>query len=166
MAQLWQTFLTLVVTPFQHLEMVWGIVPLYFGWVVNEVTSSKASFRTALQTGFVFTWAAAQWLYPYFRRWDTQHESITPDVLMAVNMVVTLLVLALGVLALFCGIRRKYPKYCSFLGHSRFSAYFTIMMFPMQAHYLQWTWLRLGAIAAFAIPVWVIVHFGLMPLRK
>jgi len=31
-------FWELVHTPFQHVEMVWGIVPLYFGWLSNELT--------------------------------------------------------------------------------------------------------------------------------
>ena len=28
-----------------------------------------------------------------------------------------------------------------------------------------WTWERLGAIALFALPIWLLLHFGLMPLR-
>jgi hypothetical protein len=41
-----------------------------------------------------------------------------------------------------------------------------IAMFPMQAHYLAWTWDRLIAIVVFAVPIWLIVHLGTMPLRK
>ena len=48
---LWQIFTELIRTPFQHLELVWGIVPLYFGLFLSEMTSSKASYRTAIQTG-------------------------------------------------------------------------------------------------------------------
>jgi hypothetical protein len=60
---LWNTFLELIRTPFQHEAMIWGIVPLYFGLLLNDLTSAKANFRTAVQTGFSFIWAAAQWLY-------------------------------------------------------------------------------------------------------
>jgi len=81
------------------------------------------------------------------------------------RLFVTGLVLALGTLALICGLRRRYFKYGSFLGHSRFANYFMITIYPMQAHYLDWTWDRLAAIALFAIPVWLVLHFGLMPLR-
>ncbi|HYG35286.1 MAG TPA: hypothetical protein VEC99_10905, partial [Clostridia bacterium] len=63
----WATFLELIRTPFQEVTLIWGIVPLYFGLLLNELTSSKASFQTAVQTGFSFLWAAAQWLYPYFK---------------------------------------------------------------------------------------------------
>ena len=56
----WATFSQLIVTPFEHVELIWGIVPLYFGLLLNELTSSKASFRTAIQTGFSFLWASAQ----------------------------------------------------------------------------------------------------------
>jgi hypothetical protein len=53
-----------------------------------------------------------------------------------------------------------------FLGHSRFSAYFMIAIFPIQTGHLEWTWERVWAIALFAVPLWLLLHFGLMPLRK
>ena len=40
---------------------MWGIVPLYFALLLCELTSVKKSFRTAIQTGFSFLWAEAQW---------------------------------------------------------------------------------------------------------
>jgi hypothetical protein len=75
-------------------------------------------------------------------------------------------VLALGALALYCGFRKRFPKYFRFLGYTRFANYFMITIFPMQTHYLAWTWERLAAIAIFAVPVWLALHFGLMPVRK
>ena len=161
-----QTFLTIVKTPFLETEMIWGIVPLYFGWLCNELTPSKASFRTAVQTGFTFIWASAQWLFQYMHRRPQHAPVISADALMAVNMIVTLLVLVLGILAFVSGIRRKFPSCFQFLGHTRFAAYFMIAMFPMQAHYLKWNWDRLVTILIFAVPVWLIVHVGTMPLRR
>jgi hypothetical protein len=166
MSQLWSTFLVILKTPFQYTDLIWGIVPLYFGWLLNELTSSRASFRTAIQTGFTFVWAAAQWLYQYMHKRSPNAPPITIDALLAVNMFVTILVLAIGVLALISGLRRKFPKGCKFLGHSRFAAYFMIAMFPMQTHHLKWTWDELVAIVVFAVPVWLVVHVGLMPVRK
>ncbi|MDX1950786.1 MAG: hypothetical protein SFY81_01310 [Verrucomicrobiota bacterium] len=156
-------FWELVRTPFLHVDMIWGIVPLYFGWIVNEITSSKASFKTAIQTGFSFCWAAAHWLYQYSAE---SEGKLTVTALFAVNIIVTVGVGIAGVTALISGIRRKYPKYCSFLGHSRFSNYFMIAIFPIQSNYLAWSWDRLTAIALFAVPLWVLLHFGLMPVRK
>ena len=160
----WDTFVVIVLRPFQQTDLIWGIVPLYFGWLLNEMTSSKASFRTAIQTGFTFIWAAAQWLFQNTRR--LKLPEISFDALMAANMFVTLLVLAVGVLALVSGLRKKFPKYCKFLGHSRFAAYFLVMMFPMQSGALEWSWDRLVAIVLFALPAWLLVHVGLMPVRK
>ena len=165
-AHLWHAFTVLIKTPFLNTELIWGIVPLYFGWIVNELTSSKASFRTAVQTGFAFIWAAAQWIYQYAHRRPAHAPPISVDALLAVNMFVTLLVLAIGVIALVSGVRRKFPKRLKFLGHSRFSAYFMIAIFPMQAHYVAWTWDRLIAIVVFAVPIWIVVHCAFMPLRK
>jgi hypothetical protein len=40
-----------------------------------------------------------------------------------------------------------------------------IAIFPIQSHYLEWTWERLIAIILFAVPIWLLLHFGLMPVR-
>ncbi len=88
-------------------------------------------------------------------------EAIQP-----INLFVTFLVLALGAIALVSGLRKKFPKHLTFLGYTRFANYFMITIFPIQSHYLPWTWERLGAIALFAIPTWLFLHFGLMPIRN
>ncbi|MDB6021859.1 MAG: hypothetical protein JWQ04_1716 [Pedosphaera sp.] len=162
----WPTFVELLATPFHQIASVWGIVPLYFALLLNETTSGKANFRTAIQTGFSFLWAAAQWIYPCFRPHGTHGPSVEWDAMLPVNLAVTGIVLVFGAMALFSGVRRRYPKYCSFLGYTRFANYFMITIYPMQAHYLAWTWERLATIAMFAVPVWLVLHFGLMPVRK
>ena len=43
LAVYWRTFCELIQTPFLHVALVWGIVPLYFGLLLNELTSAKAS---------------------------------------------------------------------------------------------------------------------------
>jgi hypothetical protein len=159
-------FAELILTPFRHVELVWGIVPLYFALLLSELTSAKKSFRTAIQTGFSFLWAGAQWIYLYQRAGaSTTAGSVGFKGLQPINFVVTGLVLALGAVALYSGLRRRYPRYASFLGHTRFSNYFMITLYPIQAHALDWTWRRLAAIAIFAVPIWLVLHFGLMPLR-
>lgn len=162
----WSVFVELIGTPFQHVELIWGIVPLYFGLLLNELTSSKANFRTAIQTGFSFLWAGAQWLYPYFRVHGPSGPHLELNAMVPIKLLVTFVVLALGAAALLCGIRKKFPKYLRFLGYTRFSNYFMITIFPMQAGTLKWTWDQLIAIALFAVPVWLVLHFGLMPVRN
>jgi hypothetical protein len=85
--------------------------------------------------------------------------------MLPVNLFVTFLVIVLGVIAFISGVRRRYPKYFSFLGHTRFANYFMITIFPIQARVLHWEWNFLIAIALFAVPVWLVLHFGLMPFR-
>ena len=160
----WDAFAVLIRTPFSETSLIWGIVPLYFALLLNELTSGKANFRTAIQTGFSFLWAGAQWLYPYF----THHGKTTRlelGAMLPVNLFVTFLVLGLGVVAFVSGVRRRYPKYFSFLGHTRFANYFMITIFPIQARVLHWEWNFVVAIAVFAVPVWLVLHFGLMPIR-
>jgi hypothetical protein len=161
-----ELFWQLLSTPFQHVPLIWGVGPLYFALLLSELTSTKANFRTAVQTGFSFLWASAQWLYPYFVAPHPSRPHMTIDATLPVNLFVTFLVLVLGGVALFSGLRRRFPKYCSFLGHTRFANYFMITIYPMQAHALPWTWSRLCVIALFAVPVWLVLHFGLMPFRQ
>jgi hypothetical protein len=166
MSHCWSTFAELIDTPFEHLSLVWGIVPLYFGLLLNEFTSAKANFRTAIQSGFSFLWAGAQWLYPYFVPHGRYGPHLELNAMLPVNLLVTFLVLALGVVALVSGLRKRFPKHARFLGHTRFANYFMITIFPIQAHYLAWTWDRLVAIVLFAVPIWLALHFGLMPVRN
>jgi hypothetical protein len=166
MQHYWATFVELIRIPFAHTALVWGIVPLYFAWGLNEVTSSKATYRTAIQTGFSLLWAGAHWLYPYFEAPGPGSPRLGWAALHTVSVVVTVLVLALGAVTLYCGLRRRFPKHGAFLGHSRFSNYFMIVLYPIQAHYIDWTWDRLTAIGVFAVPLWFLLHFGLMPVRN
>jgi hypothetical protein len=84
----------------------------------------------------------------------------------AVNWAVNLVVVLLGAMALWAGLRRRYPRGWKFLGHTRFAGYFMITIFPIQAGTLNWNWERLGALAAFALPVWLLTHLLLVPLRR
>lgn len=162
----WTSFVELIVTPFSHIDLIWGIVPLYFGLLLNELTPDKANFRTAVQTGFSFLWAAAQWLYPYFVPHPADWRYLQVKAIQPINLFVSLLVLALGVIALFSGIRKKFPRYLRFFGYTRFANYFMIAIFAIQAHALPWTWERFMAIVIFAVPIWLLLHFGLMPIRN
>ena len=162
----WATFVELVATPFEHAALIWGIVPLYFGLLLNELTADKANFRTALQSGFSFLWAGAQWLWPYFVPNAAHGRFLALNAMLPVNLLVTFLTLALGVAALISGIRKKFPKHLHFIGHTRFANYFMIVIFPIQSHYLPWTGERLAVIVLFAVPIWLVLHFGLMPVRR
>ena len=160
----WDAFALLIRTPFGEAPLIWGIVPLYFALLLNEMTSGKANFRTAIQTGFSFLWAGAQWLYPYFT-YHGKTSRLELGAMLPVNLFVTFLVIILGVIAFISGVRRRYPKYFSFLGYTRFANYFMITIFPIQARVLHWGWNFVVAIALFAVPIWLVLHFGLMPVR-
>jgi hypothetical protein len=163
----WATFTELIATPFEHAPLIWGIVPLYFGLLLNELSSDKANYRTAIQTGFSFLWAGAQWLWPYFVPHAAHGRYLELEAMLPVNLLVTFLVIALGAVALASGLRKKFPKQLRFLGHTRFANYFMITIFPIQAHIgMDWTWDRFIVIALFAVPIWLALHFGLMPLRN
>src|SRR3974377_409426 len=126
MSHYWATFAELIATPFGHASLIWGIVPLYFALLLNEMTSAKANFRTASQTGFSFLWAGAQWLWPYFVPHAAHWHYLEWKAMLPVNLLVDFLVLGLGIVALASGFRRRFPHYGRFLGHTRFANYFMI----------------------------------------
>ena len=154
----------LIAAPFREIHTIWGIVPLYFGLLVHEITAAKANYKTAVQTGFSFLWAGMQWLYPHFQSGDGPREAL--GAMLPINLLVTGVVLVLGVLALISGVRRRYPEKCQFLGHSRFSNYFMITIYPMQAQCLDWTWERLIALTLFAFPIWLVLQVIFEPFRN
>ena len=166
MSHYWLSFIEIIRAPFGHASLIWGIVPLYFALVLGELTSAKANFRTAIQTGFSFVWSAAQWLFPYFSARGPHGPQLELNAMVPIKMFVTFVVLALGLVALVCGLRKRFPKYGRFLGYTRFANYFMITMFPLQVGCLVWTADYLIAIVLFSVPIWLILHYGLMPIRK
>jgi hypothetical protein len=149
-----EIFWELIRKPFERTDLTWGIVPLYFSWAIAELSGEKPNFKTATQTGFNLLWAGAQWTWQHTRGAEAGGR-LDISALFAVNVMVTAITIALGALALYSGVRRKFPKYCSFLGHTRFSSYLTITLFPIQANHFKWSWPRLVAILLFAIPTWL-----------
>jgi hypothetical protein len=161
------TFLELVATPFVHHgalngKLIWGIVPLYAGWLANELNAPRASARTAVNTGASFLWAGCHWSYLFL----VEGARPAGAGAQAVSLVVTALVLAGGLVALVSGLRRRFPRGLRFLGHTRFANYFMIAIYPMQSGFLGWTWARLAAVAVFAPAVWVGVQLALRPWRR
>jgi hypothetical protein len=152
-------FLGLVAAPFRDISMIWGVVPVYVAWLMSETTPQRRSYRTALQTGFSFVWSAAQWYW----RFEGHARGRPPGV---VSLVFTALFALFGLLALWSGIRRRFPKRMAFLGHARFGNYLLVAVYPMMAGALPWTFLRAAAVAVFAPVVWAAVHFLLLPFRK
>src|SRR5207237_7578621 len=122
------------------------------------------NFNTAIQTGFNLLWAGAHWSWQYLRN-PASGGRLDLSALFAVNVLVTLVTMLIGALALYSGLRRRFPKYASFVGHSRFSSYLTITMFPIQSDYLKWSWARLIPIVIFAVPVWIVLSLVARGLR-
>jgi hypothetical protein len=151
-------FWELIQTPFdrENTQLIWGIIPLYFSWACAELTGARANFNTAIQTGFNLVWAGAHWTWQYSRN-PASGGRLDLDALFAVNVIVTLVTALIGLLALYSGIRKRFPRYASFVGHSRFSSYLTITLFPIQSNYLKWSSDRLIAIVLFAIPIWIVL---------
>jgi hypothetical protein len=68
--------------------------------------------------------------------------------------------IALGLFTILLGLRKKDKALCEVLGHTRFSCYFIIAFYPMQAGFRStpWTWENLAAILVFAVPCWFLIY--------
>lgn len=155
----WMNWLTLLVEPFHHFGIVWlGILPLYVTLVLGELYKSKVSFGHAVGNGFVMLWAGLNWgAHLSGIGWMGYVTQFSKDQ-MGVAWVVTAAAVALGVFTIVLGFRKKDKTLCEVLGHTRFSCYFLILLYPMQARLLRWDNTNLIAVLLFALPVWFVIY--------
>lgn len=151
----------LLVAPFRHFDKLWlGIVPLYVSLVLGELYRPKVSFGHAVGNGFVMLWAGLNWamhlsnlgLFAYLG--SAKERTV-------IAWLVTACCIGVGVFTVILGFRKKDKRLCEILGHTRFSSYFLIMLYPMQVGLIRWNWPSLAAILIFALPAWFVLYlFG------
>jgi hypothetical protein len=151
-------FVYLLGVPFDNLGTVWPILPVYTTLILGELYKSKVSFSHAVGNGFVMLWAGLNWSR------HLANASVTSYLFSSKSLawIVSVVAIGLGVFAIVLGIRKKDKALCEILGHTRFSCYFIICFYPMQAGLLQWSWTNLAAILIFALPCW----FGIYLLGR
>ena len=149
----------LIVVPFHHFGAVWtGMVPLYVSLVIGELYKSKVSFGHAVGNGFVMLWAGLNWamhlsnfgMFPYLGSGAKQG--------MALAWTVTTCCVGIGIFTVVLGLRKKDKTLCEILGHTRFSGYFIILLYPMQTGLVRWNMQSVAAILVFALPAWFMIY--------
>jgi len=146
--------LRLLVVPFDHLGTAWPILPVYTTLILGELYKSKIGFSHAVGNGFVMLWTGLNWAR-HLSRVSKLSYLFDARVL---AWVVAAAVIGLGVFTILLGFRRKDKALCELLGHTRFSCYFLITFYPMQAGLIRWEWTTLAAILIWAIPSWVLIY--------
>jgi hypothetical protein len=148
----------LLIAPFRDFGAVWlGLVPLYVSLVLGELYKSKVSFGHAVGNGFVMLWAGVNWamhlsnlgFFAYLG--DTKQRT-------ALAWIVAASALGLGIFTIVLGFRKKDRTLCQVLGHTRFSGYFLITLYPMQVGLIRWNWPSLAAVLIFALPAWLFIY--------
>ena len=147
-------FVELLVVPFDHLGSAWPILPVYTSLILGEMYKNKISFSHAVGNGFVMLWAGLSW---------TRHLANVSALSYlfssrALAWVVAASCVGLGIFTIVLGLRKKDKALCQVLGHTRFSCYFIILFYPMQAGLVRWTWPTLAAILVFALPCWFLIY--------
>jgi len=148
----------LIVAPFRDLGAVWlGIVPLYVSLLLGELYKSKVSFGHAVGNGFVMLWTGLNWTMHLsnlgFFAYLGDIRSRT-----AIAWLVAVCAVGLGIFTIVLGLRKKDRTLCQILGHTRFSNYFLITLYPMQVGLIRWNWPSLSAVLVFALPAWLFVY--------
>ena len=148
--------LRLLVEPFSNLGTAWPILPVYTTLIIGELYKGKIGFGHAVGNGFVMLWTGLNWARHLSRvsRLAYIFDSHT------LAWVVAASVIALGVFTIILGFRKKDKTLCELLGHTRFSCYFLITFYPMQAQLpgAEWDWQSLVAILMFAAPAWLLIY--------
>jgi len=148
----------LIVAPFRDFGHVWpGLVPLYVSLLLGELYTKKVSFGHAVGNGFVMLWAGVNWTMHLsnlgFFAYLGDLRSRT-----AIAWIVAVCAIGLGIFAIVSGLRKKDRTLCEVLGHTRFSGYFLITLYPMQVGMVTWNWASLEAVLIFALPAWVLIY--------
>jgi hypothetical protein len=148
----------LIVAPFRDFGAVWtGLVPLYVTLVLGELYRSKVSFGHAVGNGFIMLWAGVNWalhlsnlgFFSYLG--DIKNRT-------AIAWVVAACAVGIGIFTIVLGFRKKDRTLCQILGHTRFSCYFLITLYPMQVGLVRWNWPSLASILIFALPAWLFIY--------
>jgi hypothetical protein len=145
----------LIAAPWKHINAVWlGIVPLYVSLLLGEMYKSKVSFSHAVGNGFVMLWAGLNWAVRLagLSNWAYVFDS------KAIPWLVTACTVGIGIFTIVLGFRKKDKTLCQVLGHTRFSSYFLILLYPMQTGMIRWNWPSLAAVLIFALPVWFLIY--------
>jgi hypothetical protein len=147
-------FVYLLVVPFDNLGHAWPILPVYTSLILGELYRKRVSFAHAVGNGFVMLWAGANWA----RNLATASMLSYLFSSKALAWVVAATTIGLGIFSIVLGFRKKDKALCEILGHTRFSCYFIIMFYPMQAGYVAWNWPNMAAILIFALPCWFLIY--------
>ncbi|MEI8315239.1 MAG: hypothetical protein WCG79_07290 [Verrucomicrobiota bacterium] len=152
----WERVLRLLVEPFSNLGAAWPILPVYTTLIIGELYKGKIGFGHAVGNGFVMLWTGLNWAR-HLSRVSTWAYLFDSRVL---AWVVAASVIALGVFTIVLGFRKKDKTMCELLGHTRFSCYFLITFYPMQARLsgVEWDLNNLVAILIFAAPAWLLIY--------
>ncbi len=151
----------LIVAPFHRFGAVWpGIVPLYVSLVLGELYKSKVSFGHAVGNGFVMLWAGLNWAMCLSNFGMFAYLGDVAKQRMVLAWTVTACCIGLGIFTIILGLRKKDKTLCQILGHTRFSGYFIILLYPMQTGLITWNMQSVAAILIFALPAWFLIYLA------
>ncbi len=155
----------LIVAPFRDFGHVWlGLVPLYISLLLGELYKSKVSFGHAVGNGFLMLWTGVNWAMHLSNLGFFSYLGSLKD-RTAIAWMIAACAVGLGIFTIVLGLRKKDRTLCQVLGHTRFSGYFLITLYPMQVGLVVWNWPSLASVLIFALPAWLFIYLAGRLLR-
>lgn len=120
-----EVWLSLLVFPFSHLDLLWRMIPIYVNALISGIYSRKLDSGAAIFGGFTALWAGADWIRGYMT--DNPHSFLA--------WIISLCFCVYGLMSLYVGFfkRRRYYKIFS---RKSLLTFFAISFYPIQAGYI------------------------------
>src|SRR3989338_1317487 len=132
-AYFWESFViwlkTIFVAPFQNLDMLWILIPVYLGWVFADFFQEKrgTSLGNAISNAVIVLWAGIDWI-------RTSVDFYTSGIRIPMTELISKLIIAgvvitYGIYIVYLGVKgRVLTKY---IGRIREVTYVVIMFTPL-----------------------------------
>jgi hypothetical protein len=181
-------FWQLLSAPWSNLDVAWGVIPLYMSLMLGELYEPKPSPKNAVQGGANLLWAGIDWgrislmpvLIQILDRWYAWppgqrqahfFECLDPLFFGANPVIITttMWTIALGIVSVLMGVRKRKLRLGKYFRYVRFSGYVVIMLYPLQTQIIEWGWYGwhgVFTILLFAVPVWLLLALVFQVILK
>lgn len=126
--ELLQTWGQLFAAPFENLDMLWIIIPIYLAWIFADFFQEKkgTSLGNAISNAIIAVWAAVDWSRTGVRLYQAGTASGWH---LAAAIFLSVIVLTYGIAIIILGVKAK--TLAKKLGRIRIVTYVVLMMTPL-----------------------------------
>ncbi|MBS3101965.1 hypothetical protein J4458_00790 [Candidatus Woesearchaeota archaeon] len=126
------------VAPFENLNMLWVLVPIYLGWLFTEVFQEKkgTSIGNAISNGVIALWVGIDWTRTTTNALIEGTKMTWKQI--AGKFLVAVFVLLYGIFIIYKGAKGK--ALTKYIGRIRIVTYIVIVFTPIFYNVVELTW--------------------------